>query len=100
MEAYTPEFRGAVQVAGDAGEGTRAVALRFGVSQSWVRLNRQQRREAGQVAPNSATPVRPSEVPGPSGYWRRSPRVPMFTCVNFRSRLSATVGGGICRTGP
>ena len=48
--AYSKEFRGEVLAACDAGEGTQAVALRFNVSESWVRRVKQQRRETGQVA--------------------------------------------------
>lgn len=54
MDAYSSEFRGEVLAACDAQEGTRVVALRFQVSQSWVRLIKQQRRETGQVAPKTA----------------------------------------------
>ena len=51
MEPYSKEFRRDVLAACDAGEGTQAVALKFGVSESWVRRVKQQRRETGQVAP-------------------------------------------------
>ena len=51
MEAYSKEFRRDVLRACDAGEGTRAVALRFDVSESWVRRIKQQRRETGKTAP-------------------------------------------------
>src|SRR6476469_6010864 len=34
---YSAEFRGEILRACDAGEGTRAVATRFNVSESWVR---------------------------------------------------------------
>jgi len=47
---YSKEFRGEVLAACDAGEGTQAVALRFNVSESWVRRVKQQRRETGQIA--------------------------------------------------
>jgi transposase len=50
MESYTKNFRGRVLAACDAGEGTQAVAFQFGVSESWVRRIKQQRRETGQVA--------------------------------------------------
>lgn len=50
MEAYTKEFRRQVLAACDANEGTQAVALRFGVSESWVRRINQQRRETGQIS--------------------------------------------------
>jgi transposase len=53
MEAYSKEFRRDVLAACDAGEGTRRVALRFNVSESWVRRVKQERREHGKVAPLS-----------------------------------------------
>jgi transposase len=59
MEAYSAEFRGEVLAACDANEGTLAVALRFSVSESWVRRIKQQRRSAGQIAPKKATPRQP-----------------------------------------
>jgi len=51
MRAYSKEMRRDVLDACDAGEGTRAVALRFIVSESWVRRVKQQRREWGKTAP-------------------------------------------------
>jgi transposase len=53
MESYSKEFRREVLAACDAGGGTQAVALRFKVSQSWVRRIKQVRREHGQVAPRT-----------------------------------------------
>lgn len=53
MEAYSKEFRRDVLAACDAGEGTRLVALRFNVSESWVRRIKQERREQGKIAPLS-----------------------------------------------
>jgi transposase len=50
MEPYSKEFRGEVLAACDANAGTQAIALRFQVSESWVRRIQQQRRETGQVA--------------------------------------------------
>lgn len=51
MQPYSKEFRREVLAAGDAGEGTQAVALKFNVSESWVRRVKQHRRESGKVAP-------------------------------------------------
>ena len=56
MEPIAVEVRAQVLAACDAGEGTRAVAVRFHVSESWVRRIKQQRRETGQLAPRT-TPV-------------------------------------------
>jgi transposase len=49
--AYSKEMRREVLAACDAGEGTRRVALRFDVSESWVRRVKQERRELGKTAP-------------------------------------------------
>ena len=53
MEAYSKEFRRDVLAACDEGTGTRAVALRFDVSESWVRRIKQERREQGKTAPKA-----------------------------------------------
>lgn len=51
MHAYSPEFRRDVLAACDAGVGTREVAKKYQVSESWVRRIKQERRELGKVAP-------------------------------------------------
>ena len=48
---YSKEFRREVLAACDAGGGTREVATRFDVSESWVRRIKQERRELGKTAP-------------------------------------------------
>ena len=53
MESYSKEFRREVLAACDAGGGTREVALRFNVSESWVRRIKQDRRETGKTAPKT-----------------------------------------------
>lgn len=53
MEAYSKEFRRDVLRACDAGGGTREVALRFNVSESWVRRIKQERRDLGKTAPQT-----------------------------------------------
>ena len=59
MEPYSAEFRGEVLAACDTNEEKRLIALRFNVSDSWVRRIQQQRRETGQVAPKNAAPRQP-----------------------------------------
>lgn len=51
MAVYSKEFRREVLAACDAGGGTREVALKFRVSESWVRRIKQERREQGKTAP-------------------------------------------------
>lgn len=60
MKPYDQEFRSEVLAACDGNEGTKAVALRFEVSESWVRRIKQQRRETGQVAAKKAAPRKPT----------------------------------------
>ena len=50
MAPYSKEMRREVLAACDRGEGTRAVALRFRCSESWVRRVKQERRELGKTA--------------------------------------------------
>lgn len=59
MDPIPMEIRAEVLAACDAGEGTRVVAVRFGVSESWVRRAKQQRRETGQVVPKTAAAREP-----------------------------------------
>ena len=56
MDSFSVEFRAEVLSACDRGEMTHDVALRFGVSKSWVRRIKQQRRETGQIGPKTAAP--------------------------------------------
>ncbi len=49
--SYSKEFRREVLAACDEGGGTRDVATRFKVSESWVRRIKQERRELGKTAP-------------------------------------------------
>lgn len=49
--AYSKEFRREVLSACDEGLGTRDAAVRFKVSESWVRRIKQDRRELGKTAP-------------------------------------------------
>jgi transposase len=59
MQPYSKEFRSEVLAACDANEETRAVALRFKVSESWIRRIKQQRRATGQLAAKSTRSRRP-----------------------------------------
>jgi transposase len=60
MKPYDVEFRSEVLAACDTNEERRTIALRFEVSESWLRRIQQQRRETGQVSPKSATPRQPT----------------------------------------
>ena len=47
MKPIEVEVRAKVLTACDANEGTRVIAVRFNVSESWVRRVKQRRRERG-----------------------------------------------------
>jgi len=51
MRAYSADLRDRVLTDCDSGLGTRAVAARYRVSESWVRRLKQVRRETGRTAP-------------------------------------------------
>ena len=59
MKPYRAAFRGEVLAGCDAHEATRAIAVRFKVSDSWVRRIQQQRRETGQTVAKQAAPRQP-----------------------------------------
>src|SRR6185312_2774680 len=59
MKPYDAEFRGEVLAACDTNEERHAIALRFEISESWLRCIQQQRRETGQVTPKKAAPRQP-----------------------------------------
>jgi transposase len=59
MKPIDVVIRAEVLGACDANEGTRVIAARFKVSESWVRRIKQQRRESGQVAPKTTPPREP-----------------------------------------
>jgi transposase len=61
MKAYSTDLRERVLQDCDAGIGTRAVARKYRVSESWVRRLKQTRRDTGRVAPAAQ---RRGRVPG------------------------------------
>jgi transposase len=50
MEPYPTEMRKRILADCDAGMGTQAVALKYLVSESWVRRLKQRRRETGEIS--------------------------------------------------
>ncbi len=51
MRAYSMDFRERVLADCDAGQSTKPVAEKYGVSRTWVRSLKQRRRETGEIAP-------------------------------------------------
>jgi len=51
MKAYSMDLRNRVLADCDAGMEARQVAVKYNVSESWIRRLRQRRRESGETAP-------------------------------------------------
>lgn len=64
MKAYSIDLRERILKDVDAGMTTRLVALKYDVSESWVRRLKQRRRELGEVSPRSSrNRVQPKWLP-------------------------------------
>jgi transposase len=61
MEAYSADLRRRVLEDCDAGGGTREVALKYRVSESWVRRLKQRRRDTGETLPRKSGWQRPTK---------------------------------------
>jgi transposase len=61
--AYSMDLRTRVLADSDAGMGTRAVATKYSVSESWVRRLKQRRRERGEITPRQRRPAPPKWLP-------------------------------------
>ena len=55
MSAYSMDLRWRVLADCDAGLPTKQVALKYGVSRTWVRWLKQRRRETGNIEPGRST---------------------------------------------
>lgn len=88
MRAYSIDLRERVLKDYDAGLGTRAVAEKFSVSESWVRRLKQRRREDGSIAPRAATPgPKPALAPHADRLCQLVRENPGRTAAEYRDRL-------------
>ena len=92
MQPYSADLRERVLADCDRGLGTRAVATKYSVSESWVRRLKQRRRETGAVAPRAA-------ATGPTPSWHSYgdqlraaiAQAPDATLAELRDRLGLAV---------
>src|SRR5438552_16335993 len=92
MTPYSTDLRQRVLKDCDAGMGTRAVATKYAVSESWVRKLKQQRRETGSIAPRTATPgPKPALAPHADRLRELARAHPDLTAAEFRDRLGVRV---------
>ena len=54
MKSYSMDLRERVLADCDAGQEVRQVAVKYRVSESWIRRLKQRRRESGEVAPRKS----------------------------------------------
>lgn len=91
-KAYSADLRARVLAACDRGQGTKAVAERFAVSESWVRRVKQRRSATGEIAPRSA---RNRRVPKLAAHADRLRGLiaaePDLTLAELRDRLGVAV---------
>jgi transposase len=94
MKPYSMDLRERVLAACDAGSGTKAVADRFAVSESWVRRLKQQRRN-GQTAPRPPRNHRaPKLAPHADAIRTLIAATPDLTLAEIRTQLGLAVALG------
>lgn len=96
MDPIDVEIRAQVLAACDAGEGTGVVALRFDVSESWVRRVKQQRRETGQTAPKTAPPQEPKWKDWAEWLIAKVAAQPDIYLRELQADLQAELGEEVC----
>jgi transposase len=92
MKAYSADLRERVLADCDGGLGTRAVAAKYRVSESWVRRLKQARRETGRTAPAAQRHgPRPSWEPHAEAIRAAVAAAPDATLAEYRQRFTLPV---------
>jgi transposase len=93
MRAYSADLRSRVLHDCDAGATTRAVAVKYRVSESWVRRLKQRRRATGEVGPRARRTFRPRLLAPHDDRLRELVAAsPDATLAELRDRLGVAVG--------
>ena len=98
MKPISAEVRAEVLAACDANEGTRVVAVRFKVSESWVRRIKQRRRETGQVAAQTTPPQEPKWKGWAAWLIAKVTARPDIYLRELQAELQAERGEEVCLT--
>ena len=98
MKPVPAEVRAEVFAACDADEGTRVVAVRFKVSESWVRRIKQRRRETGQVAAQTTPPQEPKWKNWAAWLIAKVTAHPDIYLRELQAELRAECGEEVCLT--
>lgn len=95
MKPYSMDLRERVLKACDAGLGTKAVAEKYSVSESWVRRLKQRRREDGRTEPKSSRNTRVPQLAAHADRIRELIKAtPDLTLGELKKALGVTVALG------
>lgn len=89
--AYSKEFRRQILAACDGGLGTQAVALKFEVSESWVRRVKQERRELGKLGPATKRKRIPKWAAEADRIRAATERTPDLTLAELQAELGTSL---------
>lgn len=87
MKAYSKDLRQRVLADCDAGLEIRQVAVKYRVSESWIRRLRQRRRESGEVTPRKRASPAPKWLPYSEQIERLIADRPDATLAELKSEL-------------
>lgn len=95
---YSKEFRRQILAACDGGLGTQAVALKFSVSESWVRRVKQERREQGKLGPATRRRRTPKWAAEAERIRAVTEKCPDLTLEELQTELNTTLSRStLCR---
>ena len=95
---YSKEFRRQILSACDGGLGTQAVALKFEVSESWVRRVKQERREQGKLGPATKRKRTPKWAAEAERIRAATEKTPDLTLDELRTELGTSLSRStLCR---
>lgn len=95
---YSKEFRRQILAACDGGLGTQAVALKFEVSESWVRRVKQERREQGKLGPATKRKRTPKWAAEAERIRAATEKTPDLTLDELRTELGTSLSRStLCR---
>jgi transposase len=83
------DLRERVLADSDGGMGTREVATKYRVSESWVRRLKQRRRESGEIGPRHRRPTPPKWLPHAQRLRELVEEQPDATLAELRGRLGS-----------
>jgi transposase len=87
MKSYSNDLRQRVLADCDAGLEIRQVAVKYRVSESWIRRLRQRRRENGEVAPRKRASPPPKWLPDAESIQQRIAERPDTTLAESKAEL-------------